>query len=52
MRKFLLFFIAALALTALSPSVSAQVYRVDIDDSNNITALIDLNGAPVAPIRA
>lgn len=48
MRKFLLFFIAALTLTALSPLASAQVYRVDIDNVDNVSAYIDLNSDPVA----
>lgn len=48
MRKTLLFFIAALVLTALSPSASAAVYRVDIDNVDNVTAYIDLSGDPVA----
>lgn len=48
MKKFLLLFIAALTLSALSPAASAQTYRVDIDDPNNVKALVDLQGEPVA----
>ncbi|MBD5363943.1 MAG: hypothetical protein HDR79_03215 [Bacteroides sp.] len=48
MRKFLLLFIAALALTSFSPAASAGAYRVDIDDVDNVTVLVDLNAGPVA----
>ncbi|MDE6428683.1 MAG: hypothetical protein K2K59_06980, partial [Muribaculaceae bacterium] len=48
MKKLLLLFVAALALTAFSPAASAGVYRVDIDNVDNVTVLVDLNADPVA----
>ncbi|MDE6535785.1 MAG: hypothetical protein K2K82_07250 [Muribaculaceae bacterium] len=47
MKKILLFFIAALTLSALCPAASAAVYRVDIDDVSNVTAVINLDDDPL-----
>lgn len=47
MKKILLFFIAVLTLSVFSPAASAAVYRVDIDDVSNVTAVINLDDDPL-----